>query len=230
MNLALNTLIIIFAIIVFLIFYYRTLHPDRKKGSNILNKNKLDYEAGEEFNLNSEEIKKQTTEQEENIEERVIHHEEDLKFRYNKTFIRLFPRDPNWLYAYWEVNKEEFYENQPLLRLINETDNNYSDIEINHDHSNWYIGPIKPNNNYKIAIGYLKEGAFFPLAYSKTITTPADRPSDIIDEHWMTIEELSSLYYRIDVDSISILKSIQKRKLAEELKADTYSFVTKEDN
>ncbi len=224
MELAVNILVIILAIIAFLILYYRTFSTIRKKGDRKMDVNKMDFETGREIGINSQEIQK-TEKKRISQEIRKTGVEYELKDRYNKTFIRLFARDPNWLYAYWEVDNKDFYQNHPLLRLYNEREDNYFDIEIDHGNSDWYIGPLKADNDYKISIGYIKNETYFPIAYSRTIKTPADQPSDIIDEHWMIIEELVNSGYRIEADSLSIIRDIHKRKIAEELNADSYSMV-----
>src|SRR5690554_1460629 len=108
MELAINILIIILAIIAILILYYRTFSTIKKKDDRKMNINKMDFEIGREIDINSQEIQKSEKKRiGEGIKKTTERYE--LKNRYNKTFIRLFARDPNWLYSYWEVDNEEFY-------------------------------------------------------------------------------------------------------------------------
>ncbi|MFW5985069.1 MAG: DUF4912 domain-containing protein [Halanaerobiaceae bacterium] len=139
--------------------------------------------------------------------------ENELKNKYDKTYIRLMVRDPGWLYTYWEINIQEYYENKPLLRIIMVDENQHFDQEISHEADEWYISRVKPQRLYKIKIGYEKQGVFYPLASSDLVKTPPNRPSDNLDQSWMYIEELSRYNYRIEVNStLSIMKSIEDRK------------------
>ena len=152
--------------------------------------------------------------------------ENELKHKYNKTFIRLFSRDPELLYTYWEVNKNEYYNNKPILRLFFHEKNNYRDFELDHDLNNYYFPGLTPDNTYRTAIGYMDNGIFNALAYSDWVTTPAGRPSDIIDEKWMIIDELyEEEIYEVRLNSSeSLIKSLKRRKKREEENADSYSF------
>lgn len=149
-----------------------------------------------------------------------------LKENYNQNFVRLFNRDPSYLYSYWEIYQKDFFDNTPYLRIYNEDKNNYSDIEINHNSTNWYL-ESEPDNEYRVEIGYKKDGIFYPLVSSERIRTPLDRPSNIIDEHWMTIEELTRYSFRIEMDTMSMIKSIEGRKIQEEMEADSMALVKK---
>ncbi|MFP4015834.1 MAG: DUF4912 domain-containing protein [Halanaerobiales bacterium] len=149
-----------------------------------------------------------------------------LKEKYKNNFIRLFNRDPYYLYTYWEINNQEFYENTPFLRLYNVNKNSHNDIKINHHSNNWYVGS-ESDNEYRVELGYKKAGIFYPLVTSQKVRTPLDRPSNIIDEHWMTIEELSCYSFRIEMDTMSIIKSIEGRKIQEDMEADSFTLIQK---
>jgi hypothetical protein len=232
MGILINFLVIILAIISFFIFYLLTVKKDQSKYKKKAPLNYTDYEFAE--NLSPE--KKVGIEKDENKntfkEEELKRREEfvnkiELKEKYDITMIRLLVRDPNNLYAYWEVNKEDYYHNKPCLRLFSENEEKYYDIQINHQSDNWYISPVKANHNYKLAIGYKKDNIFFPLAYSNSITTPAEGPSEIIDEEWMTIEELKKYTYKINYNTLSLIKSLEKRKREREINADSLSILHK---
>lgn len=55
-----------------------------------------------------------------------------LKDKYDKEYIRLFSRDPEYLFTYWEVNNKLYYENDPYLCLYQIDENTPVDIKINH--------------------------------------------------------------------------------------------------
>lgn len=220
MEVILNSLIIIFALIFFLSLYLMYLRRERKMQTEKPALAAPDLEFAEELGFSGDNII-------ENKEEPALPRESngELPDHYQQTMIRVFNRDPNWLYAYWEVKTPDFYQNQPCLRIFSLVEDNYRDLLINHQSDNWYISGIRATSQYRVAIGYKKEGIFYPITYSNTITTPADRPSDIIDERWMTIEELSAYSYRMEINStLSFLKSLKKRKEKEERNLDSFSF------
>lgn len=241
MDIYLNILIIILAIIGFLIFYYYASRREEERDHR-LPLNDLDLEVGRDIGIDEKRLGVEPEEmynigQEENYDspkkreeftehlERIIK-DYQLQERYGEDFIRLLAKDPNYLFAYWEINDQSFFQNKPYLRLFNEKEDKYSDIEINHDTLSWYLH-ASANTRYSVAIGYKKEGVFYPLAHSNNITTPLEKPSNVIDEHWMTIEELSRYSYRIEMDTLAMIKNIEERKLAEELKADSLTLIEK---
>ncbi len=257
MGIFLNILVILLAVIAFLIIYYKTLNRDRKNQDYHLPFRKIrnDYETGEEIGVDRRTMHGSNTEtrsQEkaflykethlkddssgniQDIEEtkqskmknEISKEEYQLKDKYGKNFIRLFSRDPNHLFSYWEINKQEYYSSSPYLRLSTGENNSYNDIKIDHNSKNWYID-CQADKEYQISIGYKSEGVFYPLATSRKIHTPLDRPSNIIDEHWMSIEELSRYSYKVEIGSLSIIREIEGRKIQEELEADSLTLIKK---
>lgn len=249
MGIFLNILVIIAAVIVFLIIYYRTLNEDKKNQDYTLpfRKIRTDFESGEEFSVDtntmsvqnkieddddkpsiiksSENIARKKQTKNYNQESDIDDKDYNLNDRYNKNFIRLFNRDPNYLFSYWEINTDEYYKNTPYLRVYKKK-SDYRDIEIDHNSTNWYL-ESEADKEYWISIGYKRDGVFYPLDTSEKVQTPLDCPSNIIDEHWMTIEGLSRYSYRVDMDSISLVKNIETRKVQEEIKGDSLTLVNK---
>ncbi len=227
MSIMLNILIIIIAFIILLSLYLISLRRENTMEERKLQPDKTDFEAGEELGIEINE--KDETEKEFKMQD-YSWEENELKHKYNKTMIRLIVRDPNWLFSYWEVTNPEYYENQPVLRLFAQSTDEVHDIEIRHNVDNWYISNVKPKNRYKVAIGFKKDGIFHPLCYSNTVNTPSSQPSNIIDEKWMSIEELSKYTYRIEINSsLSLLKSLKKRREnEEEINVDSFSFSYKD--
>ncbi|HLV09708.1 MAG TPA: DUF4912 domain-containing protein [Halanaerobiales bacterium] len=221
MDIYLNILVIIFAVIVFLLIYYITLQNDQKAKNYRPPLNNYGFEAGEEMGVDEmyEDLKK---------EEKSEYQEKEYNYpylgeKYHQDFIRLITRDPGHLFTYWEINNEEFFRHQPALRLIEEDFDKHIDIVINHQATSWYLNS-QSNISYSVIIGYFKNGVFHSLARSNKVKTPPDKPSHIIDEHWMTIEELSAYSIRVEMDTLSMIKSIEGRKKAAELNIDSYSF------
>ncbi len=220
MGFFLSIFILILAFIIFLSIYLILTRRENSMESK-MQVDKTDFEVSEEpgiTGLSSGDSFIETKKTE-------IENNEIWNNRYNKTIVRLLVRDPHNLFAYWEIIQPEYYQYQPLLRLFNVNDNSFIDIEISHHSDNWYLTDVKENNKYKIAIGYKKDNIFYPLCYSDTVNTPSARPSDIIDEKWMSIKELSKYTYRIEINStLSLIKSLKKRKKKEELMAGSLMF------
>ncbi|WP_338835435.1 DUF4912 domain-containing protein [Neomoorella thermoacetica] len=132
----------------------------------------------------------------------------DLPAKYGKDEIVLMVKDPYWLYAYWELSdakKEELrrqfgpaaWENsRPLLRVYDLTDHPYDflrapffEIAITDLADNWYIHTGKPCSTFCVDLGRLIPNyGFITLVRSNIVTTPADKPSSVIDPLWPPIE------------------------------------------
>ncbi len=123
----------------------------------------------------------------------------------------LLARDPNWLYAYWEITatrQEEFISSygpsswastQPVLRVYDVTGiqfngynaNSYTDIRVNDFADNWHIEVGAPDRSFCVDLGRMfPDGRFVTLLRSNVVTTPRASLSDRLDEEWMWIEGL----------------------------------------
>ncbi|MGI9862250.1 DUF4912 domain-containing protein [Moorella naiadis] len=132
----------------------------------------------------------------------------DLPAKYGKDEIVLMVKDPYWLYAYWELSegkKEELHRrfgtgvwenSRPMLRVYDLTDHPYDflrapffEIAITDMADNWYIHTGKPCSTFCIDLGRLIPNyGFVTLVRSNIVTTPADRPSGVIDPLWSPLE------------------------------------------
>ena len=121
----------------------------------------------------------------------------------------LMVRDPYWLHASWEINrqsvtraqtslKEQWRASRPTLRLIEvEQDASTIDgetvvreIEIHGGVNDWYIDVHNPPCSYRIEIGYLApDRQFYVLARSNTVTTPAPVNNGLPDSNWSDIAD-----------------------------------------
>ena len=217
MGVIISLVILLTAIIIVLTFYYMSLRREQEVPHQ-----QQEMEAGEELAVDSSLIKEEASGNPPSQETKSPNMHEDfpqgkqqpvLPEKYEKTFVRLLVRDPGWLYTYWEVNNKAFHENRSVLRLFIGDQNSYQDINISSQTREWFISGVKPREKYRIEIGFYKNGIFHPLASSRTVTTPTNRPSDNLDQAWMYIEELSRYSYRIDINAtLSIIKNIEDRK------------------
>jgi hypothetical protein len=121
---------------------------------------------------------------------------------YGEDRLVLMAKDPEWLYAYWEItaNTKKLFEeqtrekawfaSQPVLRIYNLTEGNYFDIKINDEADNWYIWIKKPNTKYRAEIGRIYEGKYYKLIQSNQLISPAFGFSEIIDPQWLPSKEI----------------------------------------
>ena len=145
-----------------------------------------------------------------------------LKERYGETKIALLPRDPRWIYAYWEINeasKEEvrkkrgekiFFRSSLTLRFYDVTDIVFNgrnahkqfDVKVYSEIGNWYFQVPESGRTYLSDIGLLTEkGEFIALARSNTVSLPRGKISEIGDEEWMIVkEEFEKLVKKMHLD------------------------------
>lgn len=130
---------------------------------------------------------------------------------YGDDRIVLMVKDPWWLYAYWEIqpsteravrselSPQEVIGLRTALRVYDVTGIDFPaepahqafDIGLSGLATNWYIHTNSPNRSFIVEIGLLTHtGRFLLLARSNRVTAPRFGPSDVIDERWMTTDEL----------------------------------------
>ena len=133
-----------------------------------------------------------------------------LPHTYNDTKLVILPRDPQWIFAYWELEKtyiatiqnkygnDIFEKNKVIIRSYDVTNiifdganaHAYFDVPIHLDAKNWYFQTSFHAKNFCAEIGILlSNGAFIPLVRSNTICMPNGKVSDICDEEWMIVKE-----------------------------------------
>ncbi len=116
-----------------------------------------------------------------------------IEKRYNQTRVVFMVRDPNWAYAYWDLDNnllEKLKKNadgdQLVLRvhdveLIDFTGSNANssfDIPIQIDDTSWYIYLPNQNCSYILELGIISEDKYRCLARSNPIRTPRNSFSD----------------------------------------------------
>lgn len=133
-----------------------------------------------------------------------------LPVKYGDNRLVLLPRDPWWVYTYWEVTEHRInevirtipvYERRDLrwiLRIYDVTAvsnfngsnaNSYFDVEVNVDQGTWYIN-VKPERDWCLEIGLINpQGRFFAVLRSNVIKTPNFGVSSETDEEWFLPDE-----------------------------------------
>ena len=136
--------------------------------------------------------------------------EADIPAGYGKTESYLLPKDPAWLFLFWEITqntldciKEQHDENvlknaRTIIRLHDVTDvavfdgtNSvcYYDMPVIFEARSWYINAPQTGRAYIAELGYLTaDGQFILVSRSNQTTLPPGHISNIIDDKWMIVE------------------------------------------
>jgi len=158
-----------------------------------------------------------------------------LPQEYGVTMAALMPRDPNWMFVYWEITpnsktriarehgQDIFKKGHQVLRVYNmaHTDGpeqKHFDIPIMLDANNWYVHVQDGGGSYCCELGLaLPDGDFIGIVKTNPVTLPPGRVSDVMDEKWMAVSEdfdkllqLSGVEY-IGKGSGEVAKSLAQR-------------------
>lgn len=144
----------------------------------------------------------------------------ELPCEYGETRIFLIPRDPFWMFTYWELTPETKAKYQEMrkqggtliLRVYDVTGvefdgtnaNSFFDITINESVDNWYINVPQVNRNWCVDIGVkLPDGSFIHFTRSNVVFMPRYGVSPITDEKWAILQtEFERLLKFSGVDQI----------------------------
>lgn len=133
----------------------------------------------------------------------------DIPEGYGKTESYLLPKDPAWMFLFWEITAETFdyirsqYGNllnnaKAIIRLHDVTGVNFFDgsnsvkffdMPVIFETKSWYINVPEANRAYIADLGFLAEnGQFILITRSNLIPVPSGKVSDVIDDKWMSVE------------------------------------------
>jgi len=153
---------------------------------------------------------------------------------YGKTMAALLPRDPEWMFAYWEITDETraavaaghgadiFARGRQVLRLFDLSASGgapgHFDVPVLFEAGSWYVHAPAGGRDYRCEAGLVTPaGEFIGLAASNTVSLPAARVSDQTDERWLAVSpdfekllELSGVEY-IGRGSGEVAKSLAQR-------------------
>ena len=141
---------------------------------------------------------------------RDMHAEADIPSGYGKTESYLLPKDPAWMFLFWEITQGtlDFIKSQyseavlktarTIIRLhdvtgvslFNGTNSvKYYDMPVLFEARSWYINAPEAGRAYIADLGYLTEdGQFILVTRSNATTIPPGTISNIIDDKWMIVE------------------------------------------
>ncbi|NLC11001.1 MAG: DUF4912 domain-containing protein [Firmicutes bacterium] len=149
---------------------------------------------------------------------------EQLPDYYNEDVITLLPRDPYWVFAYWEIShstKKSIEQSQgkswsQITKLFNLHRFNPTGKKIEGTSrvhigatgelkGNWYFQVGVPDRKYYVELGYLDgNDTFHNILQSNQVQTPRDSLSDIIDEKWRLPNwRARSLFWRTPLLSLN---------------------------
>ncbi|MBR4682965.1 MAG: DUF4912 domain-containing protein [Elusimicrobiaceae bacterium] len=136
--------------------------------------------------------------------------EADIPAGYGKTESFLLPKDPAWLFLFWEITAgtldyiksqygaETLRQARTVIRLHDITgvklfDGNnsvcYYDMPVIFEAKSWYINAPQSGREYVADLGYLTaDGRFILVSRSNATSLPPGKISDIIDDKWMIVE------------------------------------------
>ncbi|MBI4801293.1 MAG: DUF4912 domain-containing protein [Elusimicrobia bacterium] len=156
---------------------------------------------------------------------------------YGNTEAALLPRDPNWMFIYWEITDNSMAEIRkahgqdifdhagPVIRVYDMThaaegsrDAKYFDVPVMLDAKNWYINVQEGGRSYLCEVGLVtSDGRFIGIVKTNTVNLPAGRVSDVMDEKWMSVTpdfdkllQISGVEY-IGKGSGEVAKSLAQR-------------------
>ncbi len=149
---------------------------------------------------------------------------------YGVTEAALLPRDPNWMFIYWDITdasraaiarehgSDVFEKASPVIRVYDAAGGKYFDIPVKLDARSWYINVLDGGKAYYCEIGLvLPDGRFISIVKTNTVNLPAGRVSDITDEKWMSVSadfekllQISGVEY-IGKGSGEVAKSLAQR-------------------
>jgi hypothetical protein len=161
----------------------------------------------------------------------------ELPDEYGDTKIVLLVRDPEWVFAYWEINdatRAELrlprtgHERRIIVRMYridgrdwpHEAAHYFFDLDVGPYSNNWYIRVPETACSWCAELGmYDEDNNYIVIARSNAVTTPRDRISDVVDSDWMTVEATFQKLYglsggftlREQRGSEEILRHLQKQ-------------------
>lgn len=170
------------------------------------------------------------------------HRPRELPLCYGDTKVVLLVRDPEWIFAYWEINNDtrnihnliRGRHNKTLaLRVYDVTGVDFNgsnalrhyDMIINDYAVSWYLRMPEVDRSWCVDMGYYHEtkGDFVTLSRSNIVRTPAGTISSSVDEEWMRVTsgqyaEILRLSGGLDVKDFRGSEHIMMKAISEKMK------------
>lgn len=142
---------------------------------------------------------------------------------YGRTYIVLLPRDPRWMFTYWEVQLQTLnvFRKQfgaeiidsahPILRVFewdgsetNGSAHRRYDLAVSLEARSWYIEVPEPGCRWFVELGLMTaDGRFVLLARSQRVDLALGQVSDVMDTQWGSLDkELEKVIEQSGVERI----------------------------
>jgi hypothetical protein len=157
-----------------------------------------------------------------------LHGTYEIASAYNDNKIVLLAKDPNWLFAYWEISDEKknsfnqdfgqdlWVKSSPVIKVINITKGTCFYVFINDSSSNWYIHVEDPDSMYAAELGRLVSDRFFiNLASSNCTVTPNNSVSSNTSAYFINYNDLKN--GRLDAQTGKIYETYNLKTEAQEI-------------
>jgi hypothetical protein len=131
-----------------------------------------------------------------------------LPEQYGHTRLTVLVRDPEWLFAYWEITEEDARSHglsgasqagpKIALRVYDVTGvrftggnaRSFFDVPVTEYAKSWYLHVGVPCRSWSVDLGTIgADGTFTVIARSNRVETPRAAVSDETDEQWMEVDE-----------------------------------------
>ena len=156
---------------------------------------------------------------------------------YGSTEAVLLPRDPNWMFIYWEIpdnakagvckkyGQDIFQRAKQVIRVYDITGaatdpagQKHFDVPVRVDAKSWYINVHESGRLYRCELGLvMPEGGFISLVRTNTVKLPAGGVTESADAEWISVTpdfdkllQLSGVDY-IGKGSGEVAKSLARR-------------------
>jgi len=136
------------------------------------------------------------------VERRTPEPPPELPDSYGETRVVLMVRDPEWLFAYWDVGESHWRDvvrnygelaasrDNITLRVFEMSDQmGFFDINVGGMARDWHIRVGKSQTPFYCQLGIKYKHEFIPLAVSNTVVTPRDGLSNLYDDEWMLVND-----------------------------------------
>lgn len=154
---------------------------------------------------------------------------------YGTTLIVLLPRDPHWMFAYWEIadrtaaelkarhGDDLFRRSRAVLRMHETAASGQSlreplDVEITLEARNWYLRSDRPSTAWFVEMGLrTPDGRFILIARSNRVRLPESSVSDLLDEKWVAVrKDLERVLEasgggKLGLGSLELTKTLERR-------------------
>ena len=115
----------------------------------------------------------------------------------SETRVVFLPRDPQWAYVFWEISEADRQEafkvgaTQLCLRVADVTGlsggsshpHTMQEVPVDSHATEWYLPVPLSDRDYRVELGYRRNGGWISLAYSAVARVPALHPSEqILDQ------------------------------------------------